>query len=285
MYDKKTTIVLIHGLWMSPHCWNQFKTRYEAQGYRVIAPAWPRMRGTVEELRADPSPLAGLGLREVADHYDQIVRGLDAPPILIGHSMGGLIVQLLLNRGLGSAGVAIDSATPAGIYQLPWSVIRSGMPVLKNPLNFGRTVALTFEEFRYAFAHVMPEAAARAAYEQDAVPGPGRPLFEVASGNFNPWAPNRLDYARSDRAPLLLIAGAEDRLVPAKLNRINARRYRRSPAVTDYKEFPNRSHLIIGQAGWEEVSDFALTWSQEALSLRRHEVGAVPLMLKESASA
>lgn len=262
--SSSKTILLIHGLWMSPASWTLFHDFYELRGFKVIAPPWPRMADDVGAIRRNPSALAGLGLAEVASHYGKIIRELDEPPILIGHSMGGLIVQMLLDRGLGSVGVAIDSATPKGIYRLPRSVLKSSNAVLSNPLNFWRTVSLTFDQFRYAFAHVMPEKEARDAYERFNVPGPGRPIFEVALGNFNPWAVNRIHYRASDRAPLLLIAGSDDRLVPPILNSINARLYRHSPALVAYKEFPGRSHLIVAQKGWQEVADYALAWALNA---------------------
>ena len=265
MHDPTKTIVLIHGLWMTPRSWESFRSFYESRGFNVLAPAWPRMTGEVEELRRDPSAMAGLGLREIVDHYAGIIQALPQPPILIGHSIGGLVVQLLLDRGFGRAGVAIDSATPKGVYPLPWSVLRSGWPVLGNPRNLRGTVALTFAEFQYAFANIMPDDEARIAYERYAVPGPGRPLFQIASGNFNPWAANRVNFRNPSRAPLLLIGGNRDHVVPAKLNRINFRLYRHSTALTNYREFTHRSHFIIGQTGWREVAEYALTWVEEAV--------------------
>lgn len=263
MSEQPRTIVLIHGLWMTPRSWGLFRGFYEGLGYRVLAPAWPRMRGDVESIRRDPSALEGLGLREVVAHYEQVVRGLEEPPILIGHSIGGLTVQLLLDRGLGGAGVAIASPAPKGIFRLPLSVIRAGNPVLSNPLNYWRTVHLTFEQFRYAFANRMPEREARLAYSRDAVPGPGRPIFQVALANLNPWAATKVDHANARRAPLLLINGTDDNLVPAILNRINHKKYLRSGALTEYKEFPNRSHLIVAQDGWEEVAEYAVSWASK----------------------
>jgi pimeloyl-ACP methyl ester carboxylesterase len=256
------TIVLIHGLWMTPRCWDLYRRFYEGRGYRVLTPAWPRMQGEVDEIRRDPSALAGLGLLEIADHYEKFVRSLDEPPILMGHSMGGLTVQILLDRGVGAAGVSIDGAPPKGIYRLPLSAIKAASPVLSNPFNYKRNVTLTFDQFRYAFAHVMTEREARAAYDNNAIPGPGRPLFQVAFGNFNPRAANKVDHRNYVRAPLLLISAAEDRLVPPILNRINYTLYQRSTATTEYKEFPHRSHLIIAQDGWQEVAEYALSWAQ-----------------------
>lgn len=261
MTKPSRTIVLIHGLWMTPRSWDRFRGFYEQRGYEVLAPAWPRMNGDVEEVRRDPSALAGLGLREIVDWYDRIVRALPEPPLLIGHSMGGLTAQLLLDRGLGAAAVSISAPAPKGIYRLPLSVIKAGNPVLSNPLNYKRTVSFTFEQFRYAFANGIPERDARSAYARDAVPGPGRPIFEVAFANLNPWSPVKVNYANSRRAPLMLINGSDDHLAPAILNQLNFRKRRGSGAVTEYKEFPRRSHLIVAQEGWEEVAQYAIDWA------------------------
>lgn len=262
MNQVKQTVVLIHGLWMTPRSWDLFREFYEERGYRVFAPAWPRLNSDVEDIRRNASALAGLGITEVADHYKKFVQSLNEPPILIGHSFGGLIVQILLDRGLGVAGVGIDSATPKGIWKLPFSAIKSVNPVLSNPFNYTHTVTLTFNQFKYAFANTLSEAEARSAYEQNAIPGPGRPIFQVALANFNPWAATKVNYRNHRRSPLLLIAGTQDHLVPAVQNRINYKKYTHSKTITDYKEFPGRSHWIIGQEGWQEVAEYALAWVQ-----------------------
>lgn len=262
MNQVTNKIVLIHGLWMTPRSWDLFREFYQVQGNQVFAPAWPYLSGEVEEIRHNSSALRGLGITEIANHYEKLIRSLDEPPILIGHSFGGLIVQILLDRGLGAAGVAIDSATPKGIWKLPFSAIQSVSPVLLNPLNYKRTVMLTFKQFSSAFANTMSEFEARLAYEQNVIPGPGRPVFQVASANFNPWAATRVNYRNHKRSPLLLIAGTQDRLVPAVQNRINYKKYAHSQAMTEYKEFPHRSHLIIAQEGWQEVAKYALEWAK-----------------------
>jgi pimeloyl-ACP methyl ester carboxylesterase len=271
MDRKMETIVLLHGLWLASSSWHGFRRFYEERGYQVLTPVWPRMSASIGDIRRDPSALAGLGLREIADHYEKIVRSLDDAPILMGHSMGGLIVQILLNRGLGAAGVSIDGTAPRGVFRLPLSVIKAANPVLSNPLNYWRCKTLTFAQFKYAFANIMTEADARTVYERDVIPGPGRPIFEAAFANFNPWTAARINHANNRRAPLLLIAGAEDNLVPAILNRINHKLYQRATAKTDYKEFPNRSHLIVAQKGWQEVAAYALSWAQEVIGLNRHQ--------------
>jgi pimeloyl-ACP methyl ester carboxylesterase len=257
------SIVLIHGLWMTPLSWEHWIERYEGRGHQVLAPAWPGMRGDVEALRRDPSGIAHLGIAEIVEHYEAIIRGLERAPIVMGHSFGGLFTQLLLDRGLGAAGVAIDSAAAQGVFTLPPSELRSAFPVLKSPLNHHRAVALSAEEFHYAFTNTLSEEESRWAYERYAVPGPGRVLFQAALANFNPRAATHIDYCNDDRAPLLFVAGGEDHVIPAKVNEANAKHYRKSRAVTEFKEFPGRVHFTIGQPGWEEVADFTLDWAVE----------------------
>jgi pimeloyl-ACP methyl ester carboxylesterase len=271
MDRKMETIVLVHGLCMAASSWNGFHRFYEERGYQVLTPGWPRMSASIGNMRRDPSALAGLGLREIADHYEKIIRSLDDAPILMGHSMGGLIVQILLDRGFGAAGVSIDGTAPRGVFRLPLSVIKAANPVLSNPLNYMRCKMLTFAQFKYAFANVMTDAEARTVYERDVIPGPGRPIFEAAFANFNPWTATRVNHLNNQRAPLLLIAGTEDNLVPAILNRINHKLYQRSKAKTDFKEFPHRSHLIIAQQGWEQVAEYALCWAQEVTGLNKQQ--------------
>jgi pimeloyl-ACP methyl ester carboxylesterase len=257
----KPPVVLIHGLWMSPRSWEHWVDRYRARGHEVLAPAWPGHDREVEELRADPSGMEHLGVAEVVDHLEEVVRGLDEPPIVMGHSFGGLFTQILLDRGLGAAGVAIDSAAAKGVFTLPASELRSAFPILKSPLNNHRAVLLTPQEFHYAFTNTMSEEESRAVYERYAVPGPGRVLFQAALANFNPRAATHVDYRNDDRAPLLFIAGGEDHVIPPQVDESQARKYRRSAAVTEFKEFPGRSHFIVGQEGWEEVADYALDWA------------------------
>ncbi|TMM17124.1 MAG: alpha/beta hydrolase [Actinobacteria bacterium] len=257
------TIVLIHGLWMTPLSWEHWIDRYSARGYRVLAPAWPGMDVDIEQLRADTSAIDHLGIEEIVDHYGEIIRGLDAPPIIMGHSFGGAFTEVLLDRGLGAAGVGIDAAGVKGITKLPFSELRSGFPILKNPANVHHAVPLTFEEFHYAFTNTMGEDEARPVYERYAVPGPGRVLFQGAFANFNPRTPLQVDFRKDDRAPLLLIAGGSDHTVPAVVDESMAKHYDKSKAITDYKEFPGRSHFTVGEDGWEEVADYALDWAVE----------------------
>jgi pimeloyl-ACP methyl ester carboxylesterase len=259
----KPPVVLIHGLWMTPLSWEHWIARYEERGHRVLAPAWPGHDRDVASLRADASGLEHLGVAEIVEHYEEVIGGLDAAPIIIGHSFGGLFTQILLDRGHGAAGVAIDSAAAKGVFKLPPAQLRSAFPILKSPLNNHRAVLLTPEEFHYAFTNTMTEEASLAVYERYAVPGPGRVLFQGALANFNPRAATAVDYHNDERAPLLFIAGGEDHTVPQAVDEAQVHKYRKSAAVTEFKAFPGRSHFTIGQAGWEDVADYALDWALE----------------------
>ncbi|MGW0567498.1 alpha/beta hydrolase [Streptomyces tauricus] len=262
-------VVLIHGLWVTPRSWEHWVAHYTAQGFQVLAPAWPGVEGEVEDLRLDPSSMAGIGLEEVVNHYEAIVRNLGRPAILIGHSFGGTVVQLLLDRGVGAAGVVVDSAAVKGVLPLPVSTLRSTWPVLRSPANRRKALGLSPREFHYAFANTLSEAESLAAYDRYHVPGSARVLFQGAFANFNPRAVTQVDFRNDARAPLLFIAGGADHIVPAKVNRANARLYGKSAALTDYHEFAGRSHLTIGQDGWQEVADYAMGWALNRALLRK----------------
>jgi len=257
------TIVLINGLWLTPRSWEGWIDRFQKAGYNVIAPSWPGLEGEVEAIRKDPSPLRRLKLKTVVDHYERIIRKLDAPPIIMGHSFGGLITQLLIDRGLGAAGVAIDSAQSAGVAVLPFSTIRAGFPILGNPFSYGATTSLTPKQFNYAFTNELNEADSKQVYDRYSIPAANSILWDAALALLNPRASSKVNYANSTRAPLLFIAGSNDHLVPPAINRSNVHKYvKGSTAVTDYREFPNRTHHTVGQAGWEEVADYALRWAE-----------------------
>jgi pimeloyl-ACP methyl ester carboxylesterase len=262
MSERTTdTIVLIHGLWMTPRSWEHWVARYTAAGYRALAPAWPGLEGEVDALNADSTPLTRLTITAIVDHYERIIRDLDRPPMIIGHSFGGTFVQLLLQRGLGAAGVTLASAPVKGVARLPLSTVRVSLPVLRNPANRRRAVPLTPAQFHYAFTNTMTAAESREVYDRYHVPAAANVLFEGAFANLNPRSPLKVDFSNPNRAPLLFIAGGADRLVPPVVNRDNARRYRRSSALTAYREFPGRSHYTVGQPGWQEVADYALSWA------------------------
>lgn len=260
MQNEKGTIVLIHGLWMTSKCWEHWVERYEAQGYKVIAKSWPGLDIDIEELRRDPSSIATLGISEIVDHYEGIIRGLDRPPFIIGHSFGGLITQILLDRGAGAAGVAIAPAPVKGILFLPFSTLKVSFPALSNPANNHRAVPLTPEQFHYAFTNDMTEEQSLEIFNRYAVPGPDHVLFQAAFANFNPHAPTAVNFANANRGPLLFISGGHDHVSPRSVVEANYKLYGKSPAITDFKDFPGRTHYTLGQDGWEEVGDYALGW-------------------------
>lgn len=256
------TILLIHGLWVTPRSWDNFKARYEARGYRVLAPAWPGITGEVEDMQRDPSSFNGTGIAEVVAHYEKIIRALPEPPVIIGHSYGGLITQLLVDRGLAAAGVAIDSVPPKGIYVLPFSTYEALTPALVNPFNAKSTYMFPFARWWRVFANTLPEAEARAAYAEQAIAAPGRAIFQAGLSNLTPGSLATVNFRNPTRAPLLIIGGEKDVIMPAAISRKIYAKHRASPTITAYKEFPARSHYLIAEKGWEEVADYALAWAE-----------------------
>ncbi|HEX4240189.1 MAG TPA: alpha/beta fold hydrolase [Steroidobacteraceae bacterium] len=263
MNRRFDTIVLIHGLWMTALCWENWAKRYEAQGFRVIARSWPGMEGDIDALRRDPSGIAKLGITEIVEHYEKIIEGLDQPPLIMGHSFGGLMTQILLDRGFGAAGVAISTAAAKGVLLLPLSTLRVVGPALGNPLNAHRAVPLTPEQFHYAFTNDLSEEESLKVYRRYAVPGPDHVLFQAGLANFNPHAATTVDFHNAHRPPLLMIAGEHDHISPPAVVEANFKLYRKSTAITAYELFPARTHYILGQEGWEEVADHALGWALE----------------------
>ena len=259
----KRRIVFIHGLWLTSLSWENFEGYFTGKGYEVVAPEWPRKQGDVKEIRRTADNVAGLGITEIADHYDAIVRGFETPPIIIGHSFGGLMTMILLDRGLGAAGVAMDPAPPKGILNLPPSQLKSSAPALLHPSKRKGVVELDLQQFTYGFVNTFTPDDARAAYERYAVPDTGRVLFEAAFANLNPSAASKVDYAR-DRAPLLITAGEKDHTVPASVSRSIYKKQRRSPGRTDLIEFTARPHLLMAGDGWEEVADGVHGWLESA---------------------
>ena len=252
---KVTTIVLINGLWMTALSWEVWVKHYAEKGYSVIAANWPGLEGDIELLRRDPSSFANLGLTEVVDHYEQIIRGLETAPIIIGHGVGGLVTQILLNRGWAATGVAIASAPPKGVSWFPWSLLK---------LAFSRVAAhkaqsLTANQFHRAFANTVWEPASVAAFERYVVPAPKRILLQAALANLNPDAPSAVSFENDSRAPLLLVAGGNDRMAPSSLVKANFDRYHESKADTDYKEFPDQTHFSLLRE--TKVADYVLGWA------------------------
>lgn len=256
------TIVLVHGLWMTPRSWEHWVTHYEAQGYRVLTPGYPGFEIEVEALRADPSIIANLTVPKTVDHLAGVIEALDRPPLIMGHSFGGTLTQLLLARGLGAAGVAINSAPPEGVRVSPLSQLKSFFPILKDPATFHGAAGFTPEEFHYAFTNTLSREESDKAYERYHIPAPGNWVW--AYGLIANWKPGKqetaVDYDNDARAPLLFIAGGADHIMPPSVNKSNAEHYRKSASLTEYREFPGRSHWTCAEPGWEQIADYALSW-------------------------
>lgn len=260
--DTRPPVVLVHGLWMTPRSWEGWVERYRNAGHQVLAPSWPGFKGEVEELRRDRSSLRNISMKQTADHYEGIIRALDQPPVIMGHSLGGIVTQLLVDRGLGCAAVAIAPGQPAGVPVLPWSTVRSGFSVLGNPFTFFGAPDLSPGQFHYAFCNHLDAAGSRKVYDRYCIPAAARMLWEAALSIANPWGFTRVNAANSRRAPMLFVAGSIDHVVPPVTVKAIVRKYARaSSAVTEYREYPGRTHFLAGQEGWEEIADDALAWA------------------------
>jgi len=254
-----TTIVLIPGLWMTALCWQNWVKHYSDKGYLVVARSWPGMEGRIEQLRRGPGGLASLGITTIVDHYEYIIRELETPPLIIGNGFGGLATQILLDRGWGAAGVAIASSPIKGIIKRP--TISMVGAFLGEALKDRKVTSLTAAQYHRRYANTLSESESRAAFERYVVPGPTRMLLQTAFANFVPQAATSVNFRNNTRAPLLLVAAGKDLITPPSLVKANFDLYRQSKAETDYKEFPDKSHFIIGEKDWEKVADYVLGWA------------------------
>ena len=266
-------LVLIHGAWLSARSWASFADYFGKRGFAVSLPEWPRKHGDVEELRENLDELAGLGLNEIVDHYEALIRELDEPPVLVGHSFGGLIVELLLDRGVGRAGVAISPAPPKGILVLPLSTLKAASPALAHPSKRHGVVTLTLDEFKYGFVNTFSEEDAAAAYERYAVPETGRIFYEGGFANFALHPVTEVHFKNAERAPLLIVGQDKDHTVPASVARAQAKKYEKSPAQTDYLEMEGRPHFSLVGEGWEGVATAVDSWLDGVLDAAPAEVG------------
>ena len=256
------TIVLIHGFWVTPRSWEHWVTRYESQGYRVLAPAYPGFDVEVEALNADPSPIEALEVSEIIRKLEGVVGALESPPILIGHSAGGVFTQILLDHGFGAAGVAINSAPTEGVKRVPLSQVRATFPILKNPANRHRAVGFTPEQWHYTFANTFSQEKSLALYERYHIPASGHVFWGSALANIHPGPDDtHVDYHNDNRAPLLFISGSDDHLMPPSIQQSNAKHYK-SNTITEVKEFAG-PHLLPAAPGWEAVADYAVAWALE----------------------
>ncbi len=260
---KDQPVVFIHGMYMNPLCWEGWVGYFQGKGFQCLAPAWPGRDKPVDVLRkSHPDPeLAKLTLRAVLEHLTGMIQKLGQKPVLIGHSMGGLVVQLLLQRDLAAAGVAIDSAPPLGVLTPSWPFLKSNWPHINPFASKSQPIWMTFERFQYTFVNTLPLEEQKAAYETYVVPESRRVPAESLTGMA------AIDFGKP-HPPLLMVAGSADHLIPPSLNKTNYNRYHRSTSVTDFKEFPGRTHFIVGQKGWEEVAEYVSTWISEKVDKR-----------------
>jgi len=259
--QPRPPILFIHGAWVTARCWDPFVGYFSAHGYSCLAPNWPHRDAPPARLRESPPPeLAGLGVTEIVDHYARAIGVLPEPPILIGHSYGGLFVQVLLDRGLGRAGVAISPAPPRGVLALYPTSIRANFGVLRRWGGWHKIIPPSFGEFSYGFLNNVAPAERRAIYDAQAVPETGRIFYQAAFALLDGDKATYVNFANSTRAPLLMTAGTNDHNVAPAMVRVNYAKYRASPAQTDYQEFHGRSHWVIAESGWEEVASAVAAW-------------------------
>ena len=261
-----TPVVFVHGLWLLPSSWHRWAALFDEAGYAPVTPGWPDDPETVEEANAHPEVFAHKTIGQVADHYADVIGQLKKKPAVIGHSFGGLLVQIIAGRGLAAATVAIDPAPFRGVLPLPYSALKAGSPVLGNPLNRNRAVPLTYDQFRYGFANAISEDEAKELYETYAVPASGVPLFQAATANLNPWTEAKVDTRNPNRGPLLIINGGKDNQVPWAIADASYKKEKRNQGVTEIVELPNRGHSLIIDSGWREVADTALAFVQRYVS-------------------
>ena len=256
--SSRPPVVFVHGLWLLSSSWDRWTQLFEEAGYTTLTPGWPDDPETVEAAKANPEVFAGKTVGQVAGHYGDVISKLAKKPAVVCHSLGGLLTQIIAGRGLSAASVAVDPPPFRGVLPLPIATLRSALPVLRNPANRGRAVALSWDQFRYAWANALSEAEGKQLYETFHVPGPGAPIFQSATANLNPWTEAKVDTKNPDRGPLLIISGEEDHTVAPAVAKASFNRQRRNQGVTEFATIPNRGHSLTIDSGWREVAAKAL---------------------------
>lgn len=253
-----TPIVFIHGLWLLPSSWAKWADFFKQAGYAPLTPDWPDDPATVEEARANPDVLARTTLKQVADHAADVIGMLDRKPVVMGHSTGGLVAQMLAGRGLSAATVAIDPGPFRGVLPLPLSTLKVSGPFLANPQYRSRAITLTFDQFKYGWANVLDEKESKRLYDTYHVAGSGIALAQMGNANLNPWTESKVDTKNPDRGPLLILDGENDHTVPWAIASAAYKRQTGNPSVTEIKKMPNRGHSLTIDHGWQEVAQTAL---------------------------
>jgi pimeloyl-ACP methyl ester carboxylesterase len=260
-------VVFVHGLWLLSSSWDRWRALFEDQGFTTIAPGWPDDPGSVEEARRNPEVFAHKMVKQVTDHYLEAIDGLTIAPAVVGHSFGGLIAQKIAGTGASTATVAIDPAPFQGVLPLPLSSLKSASAVLGNPLNFGRAVALTLEEFRFGWANALDEDEATELWTTYHVAASGVPLFQAATANFNPFTETKVDTKNPARGPLLVVSGEKDNTVPRAITDAVYRLQQKNPGLTEFIEIPNRGHSLTIDSGWRTVADEVLAFLERQTAI------------------
>jgi non-heme chloroperoxidase len=253
-------VVFIHGLWLLPSSWDRWAEVFEEAGYVGVKPDWPDDPASVEGARAEPELLARKTLKQVADHTTLVIAALKQKPVLIGHSTGGLLAEMLAGKGLSAVTVAIDPGVFRGVLPLPFSVLKGVGPFLVDPRTRGRAITLTFDQFKYGWANALDEKEGRELYDTFHVAGSGVSLAQMGTANLNPWTEAKVDTKNPDRGPLLIIDGEKDNTVPWAIAKAAYEQQKQNPGVTEIVNVPNRGHSLTIDHGWREVAEIALAF-------------------------
>lgn len=250
---KSKTIVLVHGLFVNNLSWEAWKAFFEAKGYTVYNPANPSHSGNPADLRTNIDPnLTKVNFVDVVENLVKFIDALPEKPILIGHSLGGLTVQKLMDLGKGEAGVMIDGAPPMGVIPYEFSFWKSNFRVV-NPFKGNSVFMPTKKWFHYTFGNTLSRAESDQVFDEIAVPE----SRAIAWGTLKSYA--KIDFKKAHQ-PLLFIAGEKDNIMPASLNRRNFNAYKNVDSITDFKMFEGRGHYICGEKNWEEVATYVYDW-------------------------
>ena len=257
-----TPVVFMHGLWLLPSSWADWADFFQEAGYAPLTPDWPDDPETVEAARAEPEVLAKKTLKQIAHHTTDVINALDKKPVVMGHSTGGLLAQMIAGWGMSAVTVAIDPGVFRGVLPLPASVLKGVGPFLLDPRTRGRAITLTFDQFTYGWANALEEKEARDLYDRFHVAGSGIALVQMGNANLNPWTEATVNTKNPARGPLLIIDGEKDHTVPWAIANAAYKRQSGNVSVTEIVQMPNRGHSLTVDHGWPEVAQTALDFVQ-----------------------